>query len=345
MVSIQPPVVVGVDPHADTLAASGTDAAGVEVFHLEVPNTATGIDQLIGRVNGHRPKWAIEGTGTYGRQLCDRLLADDNEVVEVPTRLTGKYRSKAGNRKTDRGDATAIARAGLMDDCAKVSHLEVVETLRVLVTQRKALVETRVEAVNRLRARLRELDPDSPLVSGRLRSIRTMTALIGLAQQPGANPLEDALKQAIGMDAANWLMLTSQIKQLEGAIKGALPPAGDALTQIMGIGLIGAATIIAHTGDIARFPTEGHYASFCGTAPIDVSSGRQQRHRLNRWGLRAINSVLQTAVITQLSRNGVAADYIHSQMSRGKTKREAIRAAKRKLNRLVYRILKNHKLT
>jgi transposase len=280
--SIQLPVVVGVDPHADTLAASGTDAVGVEVFHLEVPNTTEGIGQLIDKVNSSDVRWAIEGTGTYGRQLCDRLLAQGSEVVEVPTRLTARYRSKAGRRKTGRGDATAIARAGLMDPCSGVSHHPVPETLRVLVTQRKALVETRVEAVNRLRARLRELDPDSPLVSGRLRSIKAITALTKFTQQPHSSQLEEALEQAIGMDATNWLTMTNQTKQLERALKKVLPPVGDALTEIVGIGLIGAATIIGHTGNIDRFPTESHYASFCGTAPVDVSSGRQQRHRLNR---------------------------------------------------------------
>ncbi len=343
--TIQLPVVVGVDPHADTLAASGTDVTGVEVFHLEVPNNAAGIGQLIGKVNGYQVRWAIEGTGTYGRQLCDRLLTLGSEVVEVPTRLTGKYRSRAGHAKTDRGDAVAIARAGLMDNCCEVLHHPVSETLRILVTQRKALVETRVEAVNRLRARLRELDSDRLLVSTRLRSNKTFTGLVEFAQKPATSRLESALKQAVGIDAANWLTLTTQIKQLEDHIKQVLPPAGPALMELVGIGLVGAATIIAHTGDIGRFPTEGHYASFCGTAPVDVSSGRQQRHRLNRWGIRAINSVLHTAIITQLARNGLAADYINNQISRGKTRREAIRAAKRKLNRKIYRTLKQHPLT
>ena len=81
MASIQPLSRVGVDPHADTLAASGIDRGGVELFHIEVPNTAHGIDQLISKVNIGPVLWAIEGTGTVGRALCDRLLNVGADVV------------------------------------------------------------------------------------------------------------------------------------------------------------------------------------------------------------------------------------------------------------------------
>lgn len=345
MASIQPPVVVGVDPHADTLAASATDVTGVEVFHLEVPNTKAGIGQLIDKVNGYQVRWAIEGTGTYGRQLCDRLLTVGSEVVEVPTRVTARYRSKQGNRKTDRVDAIAIARAGLMDDCAGVSHLEVVETLRVLVNQRKALVECQVQQVNRVRARLRELAPESTLATRRLRSKKAIEALIKFAHTPTLSPLEAALQAAIRTDCSNWLEMYQQIKHIEKTMSKVLPPAGVALIAHVGIGLVGAATILAHTGDISRFPTEGHYASFCGTAPLDASSGRQKRHRLNRWGNRQINHVLHVAILTQTMQGGKAADYVTSRITNGKTKKEAIRTAKRKLNRAIYKTLKQHPLT
>jgi transposase len=335
---------VGVDPHADTLAASGTDAGGVEVFHLEVPNTAEGIGQLIDRVNSFEVRWAIEGTGTYGRQLCDRLLTLGSEVVEVPTRVTAIYRLKQGNRKTDQVDAVAIARAGLRDDCHRVAHLEVVETLRVLVTQRKALVEAQVQQVNRLRARLRELDPSSMLAVKRLRSKKAMGALIEFVETPTGNPLEAALQAAIRTDCCNWLTMYQQIKDIEKTIGEVMPPAGVALTNHLGIGLVGAATILAYTGDINRFPTEGHYASFCGTAPVDASSGRQQRHRLNRWGNRQINHVLHVAILTQIMRGDKAAEYINRRMDNNSTKKDAIRAAKRKLNRALYKTLKKHPL-
>lgn len=343
MNTIQTLCVVGVDSHADTLAASGTDAAGVELFYLEVPNTDNGIDLLLKRVEGSNPRWGIEGTGTYGRLLCDRLLAAECDVVEVPTRLTARHRSRAGNRKTDKGDAVAIARAVLLDDCAKVSHLEVVETLRILSNQRKSLVTTQTEITNRVYARLRELGQSE--LKGRLRSVKAFTKLAAIAADDEQNTHHQVVCQSIRIDASNWLTLHYQVNELDRTIKIHMPAAGIALQQIQGIGPVGAARIIGDTGDIRRFPTEGHYASYCGTAPVDASSGRQQRHRLNRWGARLINSVIHTAVITQIAQKGFAHDYVNNRISQGKTKREAIRAAKRKLTKKIYHTLKQHPLT
>ncbi len=113
--------------------------------------------------------------------------------------------------------------------------------------------------------------------------------------------------------------------------------------RIQGIGLVGAATIIAHSAPISRFPTEGHYASYNGTAPLDASSGRQQRHRLNRWGNRTLNKTIHIAIVTQLAHRGEAHHYLTRRTT--ETKTEAIRSAKRHLSRRIYRTLKNNPLT
>ena len=342
--SIQPVVAVGVDPHADTLSAAAIDTTGVVVWDLTVPNTPEGIDELIGRLNGDDPRWAIEGTGTFGRALCDRLLGSGATVSEVPTRLTARLRQRAGNRKTDPGDATAIARAAITDPLAGVTHHPVTEALRILVGQRETLVRAHTQSLNRIRARLRELDPTLERSIGRIRSRDTLTRLTRLAPNT-INPHHQALAITIGIDATECLTRRDRIRQLEAEIAKVLPQGGHALQTIVGIGPIGAATIVAHTADIGRFPTEGHYASYCGTAPLDASSGRQQRHRLNRWGNRTLNRVIHTAIITQLSRTGQAHHYIARRLTQGKTKNEAIRAAKRHLTRRIYRTLKQHQLT
>ena len=150
---------------------------------------------------------------------------------------------------------------------------------------------------------------------------------------------------AIRLEAEAALERLDWIKQLDKEIRHTLPPTGHQLMKIEGIGMIGAATIIAHSGNITRFPTEGHYARYTGTAPLDASSGRQQRHRLNRWGNRTLNKATHIAIITQLQRKGKAHHYIQRRITEGKTKKEAIRAAKRHLTRHIYRTLKQHPLT
>ncbi len=342
--SIQHAVVVGVDPHADTLAAAAIDAAGVVVWEATVPNTTQGVWGLIEAAGNGGRRWGIEGTGTFGRLLCDELLSRGARVLEVPTRLTARLRRRSGYAKTDPIDAAAIARAVLGDTLGPVRHHPVVEALRVLVRQRETLVTAQVQATNRIRSRLRELDPDRARELPRLRSRATLASLTEVVTHD-ANPHHQALALTIRLEAAEALERIKRIKQLETEIRHTLPDPGHRLMTITGIGLIGAATIIANTGDITRFPTDGHYATYAGTAPLDASSGRQQRHRLNRWGNRTLNRVIHTAIVTQLQHRAEAHHHITRRLAEGSTKPEAIRTAKRHLTRRIYRLLKHHPLT
>jgi len=336
---------VGVDSHKDTLAAAGVDTNGSVVFTCEVANTIKGMDDLIARVDDASVVFGIEGTGGYGRALCDRLINNGWLVVEVPTRITGRYRAQAGHAKTDKGDSVAIAQAVLQDRGCGVTHELVPEALRVLVAQRQTLVRDQTAGINRIRARLVELDPD---VEKTLKRVRGITAFTRFAQWPidtTGDPYREALVSVIRIDGSGCVTRLRQIQALEKAIAEIMPQAGVALTEIVGIGAVGAATIIANTRDIGRFPTEDHYGRFCGTSPLDVSSGRQEHHRLNRFGNRDINATLRTAILTQLKHDGQAADYVARRMTEGKTKKQAIRAAKRHLNKKVYRTLKKYSLT
>lgn len=342
MSSYQHVSTVGVDSHKDTLAAAGVDTSGSVVFTCEVPNTTDGICDLIGRIDAGGVVWGIEGTGGYGRALCDLLIGDDRRVVEVPTRITGRYRAQAGHAKTDKGDAVAIAQAVLGDRGCGVTHEPVPEALRVLVRQRQTLVEDQTAGINRIRARLVELDPDTEKTLKRIRGITVFTRFSQWPDDTTSDPYRAALVSVIRIDGTNCVTRLKQIQDLEKIIAEIMPQAGVALTEIVGIATVGAATIIANTRDIGRFPTEGHYGRYCGTSPLDVSSGRQEHHRLNRFGNRDINTTLRTAILTQLKHNGQAASYVTRRITEGKTKKEAIRAAKRHLNKKVYRTLKRH---
>jgi len=341
MSSIQHVSAVGVDSHKDTLATAGVDGAGAAVFTCEVPNTTDGMDDLISRID-HDVVWGIEGTGGYGRALCDRLINDDRLVVEVPTRITGRYRAGAGHAKTDKGDSVAIARAVLGDRGCGVTHEPVPEALRILVRQRQTLVEDQTAGINRIRAHLVELDPDVEKTLKRIRGVTVFTRFSQWPTDTTGDPYREALVSVIRIDGSNCVTRLRQIQALEKMIAEIMPQAGVALTEIVGIAIVGAATIIANTRDIGRFPNEGHYGRYCGTSPLDVSSGRQEHHRMNRFGNRDINTTLRTAILTQLKHNGQAATYVPRRMTEGKTKKEAIRAAKRHLNKKVYRILKQH---
>ena len=111
------------------------------------------------------------------------------------------------------------------------------------------------------------------------------------------------------------------------------------LCDIRGVGPIGAAIILGAVGDIARFPTPAHFASYNATAPIDASSGERKRHRLNPRGNRKLNHALHIAAVSQLRYPGEGRDYYDKKVAEGKTSKEAIRALKRRISDVVYRHL------
>nr|WP_239170492.1 transposase [Actinoplanes xinjiangensis] len=87
---------------------------------------------------------------------------------------------------------------------------------------------------------------------------------------------------------------------------------------------------------MARFASRAHFASWNGTAPIDASSGDQNRHRLSRAGNRRINRALHIMAVFQLRRDTEGRRYYRHKLSDGKTSMEAMRALKRRLSDIVY---------
>jgi len=111
------------------------------------------------------------------------------------------------------------------------------------------------------------------------------------------------------------------------------------VTDVYGIGPIGAAIIIGHTADVTRFPSAGHYARYNATAPLEASSGPRVRHRLNPRGNRQLNHALHVAAITQVSHDTPGRVYFDRKIAEGKTRKEALRALKRRISDAVYRQL------
>ena len=120
----------------------------------------------------------------------------------------------------------------------------------------------------------------------------------------------------------------------------AVEASGTGLTDIYGVGPVVAGLIIGYTGDITRFPTRHHYAAYNGTAPIEASSGGRKRHRLNPRGNRMLNHALHLIAICQLRQpNTKGRIFYERKLDEGKTKKETIRALKRRLSDVVYRQL------
>jgi len=133
--------------------------------------------------------------------------------------------------------------------------------------------------------------------------------------------------------------IDKKIKAAKKHLTELVEATGSTLLDLNGIGPSGAARLLGDIGDVSRFPTKAHFASWNGTAPIDASSGDQNRHRLSRAGNRRINRVLHIMAIVQLRNDTEGRAYYRRKLAVGKTPMEAIRALKWRLSDIVYRQL------
>jgi len=150
----------------------------------------------------------------------------------------------------------------------------------------------------------------------------------------------DAQRKALARD------LLADVRRLDTAIKAGTKAIGTVLeehhgtlTEVHGLGLVLAAKILAHSGDVHRFPSRHHYASYCGTAPIEASSGDLRRHRLSRAGNRQLNSAMHVIAVCQARDPGPGRDHYRRKLAEAKTPAEARRSLKRQLSNVVYKHL------
>lgn len=338
-------LVMGCDPHLDTVAAAVVDGSGAEVTSVTVPNTQRGWDDLVEMCRVHRVRRVgIEGASGYGRRLAQTLRGVGIVVEEVPTRVTARTRRIDGAGKTDPGDARTIGRAVLRGAGHSWVDAPELETLRVLTGRREHLVRAQTADINQLRALVGEIDPELAATTPRIRSRRSLEALTQIAKT--GDPHRDTVVDIIGDIATECLARLVTIRDLERRIETVMPPVGHALMEeFQGCGLIVAAQLLSQLAGTEPFTSDAKLAAWAGTAPLDVSSGRQQHHRLNPRGNRQFNRAIHTIVVTQHRLGGQADHYITNKTRQGKTKKEAIRALKRLLTRRIWKTLQHHQLT
>src|SRR3712207_5315694 len=283
-------VLIGVDPHKASVAVAVVDEADGEFVECAIfPQNRAGLRSLE-RWAKRFPerRWAIENAGGLGRHLAGRLAAAGESVVDVPPKLSARVRllSSGNARKNDALDALATALAASRNERLAAVDPEVgSEVLRLLSERRiSALVAERTRALMGLHALLRDL-----LVPGgvarTLWADRAARILRGIRPRGGASArLRRRLASEILRDIRT---LDRKIADLERRIEAEVEASGPTLTEIFGIGPILAARIIGTVGNVARFPTKAHFASYAGTAPVEATSGDVVRHRLSLAGTTA----------------------------------------------------------
>jgi transposase len=331
-------VVIGVDPHKASNTLVVIDSQEQVLAQQRFPNDRVGYHEMKKFSRGWGDHvWAVEGARGVGACLAQRLVAEHEEVLNVPAKLSARVRALGGGsgRKTDSADAYAVAVAGLRaKDLQPVRPDDSTTVLAMLVTRREELMELYITTVNRLHEVLTHLVAGG--VGKKLRVDATRSLLSGVRPR-------DTVGKARKQMALDYLgdleRLTGQMKELKKQITKVLDERGTSLLEIDGIGHLGAGKLLTEVYDVRRFPSRHHFASYTGTAPIDVSSGDNDRHRLNRGGNRRLNHVLHIAAVTQTRMPGAGQDYYRRKRAEGKTHLEAMRCLKRRISDVVYRSL------
>ena len=330
-------VAIGVDTHKDTHVAVALDTLGGELDHCQIQATRRGYAELLDWSRGlGQPVFAIEGSGSYGAGLA-RFLGQAGERVLECERPHRRDR-RAG--KNDLIDATLAARhllTGVGLSAPRGAGQR--EQLRALLLERRGAVRARTAARNQLHA-LIVTAPDAlrerlaPLSSDRL---------ITTAARLHASP--DGLNGVLKRIAKRAQNLTSEIREVERSLLLLGRQAAPLLLEQCGIGPVCAAQLLVSSGDPDRMRNEASFAALAGTSPVDASSGKQQRHRLNRGGDRQLNWALHVITLQRVLRDPETIAYYQHLLTSGKTPREARRCIKRALARRLFHLLRRTPLT
>ncbi|MDP9182597.1 MAG: IS110 family transposase [Actinomycetota bacterium] len=331
-------VMIGIDPHKRSNTAVVLDRSEKVLARRRFTNDGAGYRELKVFVKAWKQRtWAVEGARGVGLSLAQRLAMEGEHVLDVPAFLSARVRALGGGsgRKTDDSDAYAVAVAGLRGhDLQIVRPEDAVAVLKMLSDRRQQLVEQRIAAINRLHDVLQDLLPggaSTRLTASKAEEILAAIEPVGAVEQTRKDIALDHAQDVAALDA--------KVKVVAKQIELAVAQQPSRVNEIRGIGAIGTALILGEVGDVRRFRSKHHFASYTGTAPIDVSSGDQDRHRLNRGGNRRLNYALHVAALVQIRYPSPGQTYYLRKRAEGKKPLEAMRCLKRRLSDVVFHAL------
>lgn len=333
-------VSVGVDTHTETHAAVAIDEHGRRLDGIEISANRAGYRQLAewARQLGELSAVGVEGTGAYGAGLSRFLTAAGVTVIEVG-RVNRQHRRRYG--KSDPLDAEAAARAVLSREATAVpkSRDGIVESIRTLHVVKRSAIKARTQAANQM-TNLIVTAPDA--TRAELRGLSALKRARRAAKwRPGTgHDPATVTRRAIRTLARRWLDLTDEITTHNHDLDELVQLAAPQLVAQHGVSRDVAAKLLIAAGDNpGRIRTESGFAALCGVNPIRASSGKTNRHRLNRSGDRQANNALWIIAMVRLRSDPATRAYAQRRKEEGLSHREIVRCIKRYLARRLYPIL------
>ena len=331
---------IGIDPHKATHTAVAINGSETVLGEITVPADRYQTKKLIdwaGELDGGGRVWAVEAAGGLGYLLSQQLIAHGEHVVDVPPVLASRVRLLGSGRsdKNDPNDARSVAIAALhQPGLAVVLREDHTQVLRMLAKRHLELTSLRTQAACRLHAVILQLRPGG--ITRRLSAKQASRMLQGMRT---LDPVGEQRRVMARTHLGDIRRLDREIKANKVLISKAVVSSRTTLTDVYGVGPIVAAFLIGYTNNIGRFASADHYAAYNGTAPIEMSSGGKKRHRLSMRGNRVLNHAIHMAAVTQIRYDTPGRNYYHKKQAEGKTRKEALRALKRRISDVVYRKL------
>jgi transposase len=337
-------VVAGVDAHTDEHHVAVLDGQGRLLATAAFPTDAAGYESLIRwlRLHGRIDRVGVESTGAYAAGLARALLADGIDVVEV-NQPHPHARQRLG--KSDPIDAELAARAVLSGTARALPKLTsgIVEAIRQLAVARSGALKARTAALQQL---------DDLLITApeqlraELRRARTLKARAALCLQlrPNAARLHEPLqaaKLALRSLARRVHALDQELVELDSQLERLVASAAPRTVALFGVGTQCAGQLLISAGqNIERLHSEAAFAKLCAAAPIQASSGRTTRHRLDYGGDRQANRALHMIAVCRLRHDPRTRAYADRRRSEGLNRREILRCLKRYIARQTYHSLR-----
>lgn len=333
-------VTGGVDTHKDFHMAAALDERGRFLGTAQFPVSAEGYGQLEAwlRDFGELSAVGIEGTGSWGAGLSRFLRLHGVGVREV--NRPNRQRRRKG--KSDPQDAISAARSVQSGEASGLPKAGQgpVESIRLLRLTRRSAIKAKTQALNQIKAII-DTAPDELREQLIGKSNSKLLPILRRLRPSGPSELV-AAKTSLKLLAGRISELNGEIEHLDGLLNDLLQLSAPTLLAIRGVGAESAGALLVAAGDNPeRLRSEPSFAALCGASPLDASSGRQHRHRLNRGGNRQANCALFRIVLCRLAWDETTKTYMARRVAEGKTKREVIRCLKRYVAREVYLALQS----